>query len=54
MDNMENFRERCEALAQRTEQLKQQTRTGEQRRWWRLTWRVAAMAVVASLIRHSA
>jgi hypothetical protein len=46
MDNVENLREGCKALEQRTEQLKQQTRTDEQRRWWRLTWRVAAMAVL--------
>jgi parallel beta-helix repeat protein len=32
MDNMDNFRERFAALEQQTEQLKHQTRTGEQRR----------------------
>ena len=36
MDSMDNFRERFEALEQRTEQLRQQTRMMERRlRWWR-------------------
>ena len=36
MDSMDNFRERFEALEQRTEQLQQHTRTVERRlRWWR-------------------
>ena len=36
MDSMDNFRERFEALEQRTEQLQQHTRMVERRlRWWR-------------------
>jgi hypothetical protein len=36
MDSMDNFRERFEALEQRTEQLQHHTRTVERRlRWWR-------------------
>jgi hypothetical protein len=36
MDSLDNFRERVEALEQRTEHLHQQTRTVERRlRWWR-------------------
>jgi hypothetical protein len=36
MESMDNFRERFEALEQRTEQLQQHTRKVERRlRWWR-------------------
>ena len=36
MDSLDNFRERVEALEQRTEYFHQQTRTVERRlRWWR-------------------
>src|SRR5881397_310360 len=36
MESMDNFRERFEALEQRTEQLQQHTRTVKRwRRWWR-------------------
>src|SRR5215471_12742585 len=45
MDSLDNFRERCAVLAQRTEPLKPPTRAGERRRW-RLTWRVAAMVLL--------
>ena len=53
MDSMDNFRERFEALEQRTEPLKQQTqarkaptRPGDRRRWWPLAWPVAAVAAL--------
>ncbi len=47
MDSMDNFRERFEALAQRTEQLQQHTSTVERRQgWWCITWRVAAVAAL--------
>jgi hypothetical protein len=43
---MNNVHERFEALAQRTEQLQQQTRMVEQRpRWGRLLWGVAALGL---------
>src|SRR5262249_48129009 len=51
MDNMDNVRERCEALERQTEQLKHEThartahtRTVERRlRWWYIPWSVAAV-----------
>src|SRR5262252_5243489 len=45
MDSLDNFRERCAVLAQRTAPLQPPTRTGARRRW-RLTWRVAAMVIL--------
>ena len=47
MDSLDNFRERCEALAQRTEPLPQHPRTSKQQLpWWRSPWRVAAVAAL--------
>jgi len=51
---MDNVRERREALKQQTEQWKQQTRTREQRQGWRLTWRVAALAVLGLALARPA
>jgi hypothetical protein len=48
MESMDNFRERFEALEQRTEQLQQHTRTVERRlRWWR---GIACGAIVLALL----
>src|SRR5215813_15440639 len=48
MDSMDNFRERFEALEQRTEQLQQHTRTVERRlRWWR---GIACGAIILALL----
>ncbi len=48
MDSMDNFRERFEALEQRTEHLQQHTRRVERRRrWWNIPWGVAAVAALA-------
>ena len=54
MDSMDNVRERCEVLEQRTEHLQPhtkaleaQTRTvGRRLRGWRLPWRVAVVAAL--------
>ena len=46
MDSMDNVRERCEVLEQRTEHLQQHTRPGERRLWWPLAWQVAAVAAL--------
>jgi hypothetical protein len=47
MESMDNFRERFEALEQRTKQLQQHTRTVERRlRWGRIPWRVAVVAAL--------
>src|SRR6266851_7902802 len=43
MDSMDNFRERFEALEQRTEHLQQHTRMVARRLWWRITWRVTTV-----------
>ena len=63
MESMDNFRERFEALEQRTEQLRQQTHAREvhtcpgerRRRWWPLAWPVAAVATLglALALPHS-
>src|SRR5215813_13980738 len=51
MDSMDNFRERFEALAQRTEQLQQHVRTGERRRrWWRGPWSIATVAALGLVL----
>jgi hypothetical protein len=53
MESMDNVRERFEALEQRTEHLKPQTRMGErQLRWWHIPWRVAAMIALGLVLTY--
>src|SRR4030095_3054466 len=53
MESMDNFRERFEALEQRTEQLQQHTRMVERRlRWWRgIACGLGVLALVILLLQ---